>query len=220
MAILLQPMGDIVIQTRKRALKGIPWQLSARRWHVRSQGNQSIFLKKLEEGNLKNYYIHLFLFLYFYIIYFHSRHPDVVVGYGPAIEKAMQRSKNKGSPPVPQSFDEAHDSLTNCAVLRLEPIMKCQIIIVLSFFILIHYRKTIDGNNEFYHGRVSNESSTAFIFLNLAILSALSTATTIHTDGTFNNTPALFYQLFVVQVVKFGKVSTYYFTKGLDQLYL
>ena len=67
-------------------------------------------------------------------------------------------------------------------------------------------RKTFDGENEFFQDRVSTATGSAFIFLSLALMSQLRTTTEIHGDGTFKNTPSLFYQLFTVHIVYKGKV--------------
>ncbi len=48
------------------------------------------------------------------------RHAEVVIGYGSGIEKSMQRSRNRATPPIPQTFGEAHDSLMGCPILRYD----------------------------------------------------------------------------------------------------
>ena len=74
-------------------------------------------------------------------------------------------------------------------------------------FIIFNFRRqTIDNTAEFFKGRVSTNTETAFVFISLALLSQLRQTKEIHCDGTFQTVPRLFYQLFVVHTVAHGKV--------------
>ena len=71
----------------------------------------------------------------------------------------------------------------------------------------MHLRMDSDGNDEFFKARVTTPSgSTAFIFLSMAILGHLRLTEQIHGDGTFLTVSDLFFQLFTLQLVAYGKV--------------
>nr|CAH0103572.1 unnamed protein product [Daphnia galeata] len=112
-----------------------------------------------------------------------QRHPDAVIGYNPALERAMQRSKRRVQPPIPHSLDEAE------ALLNDSPT----------------YRRTLYGEAEFFKGRLSTATGTAFMFISMAILPLIRTTKEIHADGTFQVVPDLFYQLLTIQVMAYGR---------------
>lgn len=68
------------------------------------------------------------------------------------------------------------------------------------------FSNTYDGTGPFYRGRVSSATGTAFIFLSLSLMECLRTSTEWHCDGTFKTVPSLFYQLYTIQAICYGKV--------------
>ncbi|EFX64036.1 hypothetical protein DAPPUDRAFT_267163 [Daphnia pulex] len=59
-------------------------------------------------------------------------HPNVAIAFDDKLQRSMQRARRVNQPAVPQSIDEAEESLNN------NP----------------HYNRTKDGNSPFYHGRM------------------------------------------------------------------
>ncbi|EFX65226.1 hypothetical protein DAPPUDRAFT_117443 [Daphnia pulex] len=104
-------------------------------------------------------------------------HPNVAIAFDDKLQRSMQRARRVNQPAVPQSIDEAEESLNN------NP----------------HY-KTKDGNSPFYHGRVSTGTGTALIFICLGILPILRSSEEIACDATFATLPFLFAQLFTIHV--------------------
>ena len=77
--------------------------------------------------------------------------------------------------------------------------------------------------NEFFSGMVTTHdgNQTALVFVSRKTLPALSTATEILSDGTFDCVPRLFYQLATINVIAYDYVNTLFLTIGLyDQQYL
>ena len=98
-----------------------------------------------------------------------------------------------------------HKPSTKLKVYLLEiPASGTQIIVNhdLMLILITVKRKTFDGENEFFQDRVSTATGSAFIFLSLALLSQLRTTTEIRGDGTFKNTPILFYCLLYTSCTK------------------
>ncbi|XP_045032435.1 uncharacterized protein LOC116927525 [Daphnia magna] len=67
------------------------------------------------------------------------------------------------------------------------------------------YRKTLNQSADFFHGRVSTDSGNAFIFISLALLPEIHTTREIRSDGTFKTVPNVFYELFTLHVLAYGK---------------
>ena len=71
----------------------------------------------------------------------------------------------------------------------------------------MHLRMDSEGNDTFFNARVTTPNgSTAFIFLSMVILGQLRVTEQIHGDGTFLTVPDLFFQLFTLQLIAYGKV--------------
>ncbi len=60
----------------------------------------------------------------------------------------------------------------------------------------------------FYNGHVRTQDGkdSAFIFLNPTLLPRLRDSVEVHSDGTFGMVPRLFYQLFTLHIIQYGKV--------------
>ena len=53
---------------------------------------------------------------------------------------------------------------------------------------------------------MSTAAGTALLFVSLALLSQLRQAVQLHADGTFRTVPKMFYQLFTLHFMAYGKV--------------
>ncbi|KZS16483.1 Uncharacterized protein APZ42_017765 [Daphnia magna] len=62
--------------------------------------------------------------------------------------------------------------------------------------------RTITGSDMY---RVSTDTGNAFIFILLALLPEIRTTREIRSDGTFKTVPNLFYELFTLHVLAYGK---------------
>ncbi|XP_045032066.1 uncharacterized protein LOC123474201 [Daphnia magna] len=112
-----------------------------------------------------------------------QEHPNAVIGFGSNLERAIQRARRRLQPVIPHSFDEAERTITGSDM----------------------YRKTLNQSADFFHGRVSTDTGNAFIFISLALLPEIRTTREIRSDGTFKTVPNLFYELFTLHVLAYGK---------------
>ncbi|KZS06489.1 Uncharacterized protein APZ42_030044 [Daphnia magna] len=112
--------------------------------------------------------------------------PNSVIGFGPNLERAIQRARRRLQPAIPHSFDEAERTITGFDM----------------------YRKTLNQSADFFHGRVSTDSGNAFIFISLALLPEIHTTRDIRSDGTFKTVPNVFYELFTLHVLAYGKLNS------------
>ena len=75
-----------------------------------------------------------------------------------------------------------------------------------NFYVILH-RLIKNGTATFFKGRVTSvDGASAFVFASTAVLSHLRNAEQIHGDGTFATVPNMFYQMFTLHLVAFGKV--------------
>ncbi|KZS10525.1 Uncharacterized protein APZ42_024988 [Daphnia magna] len=113
-----------------------------------------------------------------------QEHPNAIIGFGPNLKRAIQRARRRLQPAIPHSFDEAERTITGFDM----------------------YRKTLNQSADFFLGRVSIDTGNAFIFISLALLPEIRTTREIRLDGTFKTVPNLFYELFTLHVLAYGKV--------------
>jgi len=75
-------------------------------------------------------------------------------------------------------------------------------------------RKAHDDSNFYYGPAIKAGGQTAFLFISMGIISLLSSAKQLHSDGTFKSVPKLFNdahqkcgQLYTLHVKAYGKVQ-------------
>jgi hypothetical protein len=75
----------------------------------------------------------------------------------------------------------------------------------------------LNGEHQFFFGRVTSGDGEALCFVNVGSLPALLDAVELHMDATFHAQPTGFYQLASVHAIAFGTVSIFFsVNKGLS----
>ncbi len=70
------------------------------------------------------------------------------------------------------------------------------------------YRLDLNGENNFFCGRVTAGGGEALVFVNIGALPALVDAVEVHMDATFRAPPTGYYQLASVHVISNNTVNS------------
>ena len=109
----------------------------------------------------------------------------------------MEDSKHTGKPPESATFCWAHTGKSTLQVNLNRIFDDCNRYTIYGFI----YRLDLNGENNFFCGRVTAGGGEALVFVNIGALPALVDAVEVHMDATFRAPSTGYYQFASVHVI-------------------